>query len=245
MARIAFKVEFELAHEIAASSVRSTFVEHLLNWPEGSGPGGNFSVTPCEPDHVDAHGEHRGTFDKPLKPVYTAEPNLSTGSMAIIGLAPMGEPEKPTLDCSCGMGLGAQPNAHIPQCPSYRGSVNSDPVVYHGNPKVEPVEVLANQSTGADGAKEDVSKEYDQRTKDIDTMLSSISSDPRFDRCLESVAITCYRCGFNNGAIETDSATPFYSPCLPCGYGRKPLRVDLCGDCYDLVVQRRANLVPA
>jgi hypothetical protein len=117
MAKSRFAVEIESNHEIAPTAFLSDWIERSIG------------ITPCEPLPVDAHGEHG--VDEPLFNSdgtctdfnYVLRHNWCIASGTFKGPnlvysrpTPPSESKEHSADCTCGMGIGSQPNAHHPKC---------------------------------------------------------------------------------------------------------------------------------
>lgn len=121
MALLKFAIEIESINDpsLAAYALRGCILCGMGNGWYRDFTSYGLSVTPYQPNPVDAHGEHgmaHGvSFDDSIR-------SQSIGRMVNVGLddvgpSPLHQPEKHPAACACCMGAGAQPYAHEPSCP--------------------------------------------------------------------------------------------------------------------------------
>lgn len=93
-------------------------------------------VTALQPHDMGSHGEHgMAYFDITCAKCGKQYKSLSIqfSPPCCFGVDSLGQPKERSTDCSCGMGVGAQPSAHFPDCGAYIGSV----ILYHGIPGLD------------------------------------------------------------------------------------------------------------
>src|SRR3954467_10094394 len=132
MAEISFSLKVTTKQPIEASACASHIgnaLEHFLFL--GPYEGASFRIAASEPDSVAPHGEH-GMADG-----LAAEFGRDGADTINIFLDPrppaLDQSKERSTDCTCGMGVGAQPTAHHPACGAYAGSVT----LYHGLPTID------------------------------------------------------------------------------------------------------------
>lgn len=165
MARLRFMVEIPCKEPASnPTHIARNLAFALVNsfeywWGEGT-PDSIPSVTPYQPDPVDAHGQH-GVANG-ARPIAHTRYDFSD-EHALAGLdpvrpAPIHQPEERAPTCSCYMGAAAQPFAHEPSCavhPRYRDYVLSH---YDGSSNGVPEARLDHAEQ--DGQVEDVKAEH-------------------------------------------------------------------------------------
>ena len=121
MVKTRFILEIESSYETAPVALLSAFIIGRVGGdPSTSGITG-VSLTPCEPLSVAPHGEH-GVADG-IADGFRDSTAAIMDKLFDFGIAATRQPKERHTDCTCGMGIGAQPNAHFPKCLMYSGAI--------------------------------------------------------------------------------------------------------------------------
>ena len=121
MAMYILPIEIESESIAEAATLGYDIAQCVLGWCKARGiKGVDYGLTFSKSLSMDAHGKY-GVVDGIVDKLNVIDAEFMDNIYNPKPLASC-EPKKPAPDCSCGMGLGAQPNAHHPSCPVYSGS---------------------------------------------------------------------------------------------------------------------------
>lgn len=160
MARMRFLVEVESDLLPKGAPVIGGWIERRVGSDPINSSITRVSVTPCQSNPVDAHGEHGmadGSSYVPYADLHKHARVVNVG-MADTGPAPIRESEERPATCSCYVGAGAQPYAHEPSCAVHPRFADTQLLEFNGT--VQDVSIPRLDDAEQDGEAADVEAEY-------------------------------------------------------------------------------------
>ena len=240
MAEHHFKITVKHPGKTTPSAMLGEYIKCNGNIHKIAGAGTIVSVTPCEPDPVDAHGEYgmvNSGLNRCMFCARTDEHDHGHVELVDFGTVAMGESKERATCPVCGVGNGSW---HLFGCTdrSAFGSINSDRPIYHGNPALKPVEILADPSPGVDRPKSDAETKHAKPgyDKDFDSMYRlAIASN--IERATgDALVNSCMRCGFSHVPKQASSPTSFYFADFTPRIGGEAQRLYVCGPCLSMAI---------
>ncbi len=228
---IYFKVELTQPVETYAD------VEFSVRWSKSVGwhwscKSSRINVTLVQSNALGSYGSDRMVDSKPD---CSSGSITDTSGMDSARYAPLDKPKEHAPNCTCGMGIGAQPNAHHPDCNSFVPSYGRYGSVAPAYQAPKPVEVLANPSSVPNGKEADVSEEHRKRIEAFDSMLNAFRAYLGYPQSILQMGNSCPRCGADHGPIKANSSTSLYSLVLTLEPGISTNLAYVCSSCYSVV----------
>jgi len=190
-------------------------------------------------DPVASHGKHGVADSDPskrfgsiIKPEFR---NLFNAVLDDVRATASSEPKEHSPACTCGMGIGAQPNAHHPTCSSFGSSWLAGPVLHADNEAIQPVEALADRSPGSNGAEADDKSEYDALLKSINALSLPHGPYNSLQQLAFPLGSSCAHCNRSDDLVQTDHTAPFHTVGIANIFDGPAFYLKLCGFCYRLV----------